>query len=184
MYRRVGAFEHDRHIRSAMTAKIDVLQAGNVPQVAADSGYAALVQGVYGPMGRDAQRDYDAALRAAKNSGPAAANVAAAATPRRASTPTGKGRPTEPAQTGPTPPQTAPDLKILDSPPQAGDSVFVPKECGRGVCAGVWSSEGCDAAVNSQGVPSCECDVTGVTSWRDGLITGIFHVRVIFTRGP
>ena len=55
---------------------------------------------------------------------------------------------------------------------------------GRGVRAVVWSSEGCDAAVNSQGVPSCECDVTGVTSWRDGLITGIFHVRVIFTRGP
>ena len=101
-------------------------------------------------MGRDAQRDYDAALRAAKNSGPEAAKEAAAAIPRRASTPTGKGRPAEPVQTEPTPPQTAPDLKILDTPPQAGDSVFVPKECWPAYPCNEFAGQGWAATVQSK----------------------------------
>ena len=144
-----------RILRCALTflygaAKVDVLQAGNTPQVDADWGYATLVQGINGPMAREAQRDYEAALRAATNPTPATANVAAAAVPRRSTSHAVSGHSRKQVQTTPVPPQAAPSLKALDSAPRVGDSVFVPRECWPSYPCNEFAGEGWAATVQSK----------------------------------
>ena len=157
VYRRVGASEHDRHIRSAMTAKIDVLQAGNVPVVSADAGYATLVQGIHGPLAHEAQRDYEDALRAAKNPAQATTSSTSVEAPQQLTGDTIRGQSKKPAKAAPTPmptaplpPQEAPSLKMLDSAPQVGDSVFVPRECWPSYPCNEFAGEGWAATVQSK----------------------------------
>ena len=133
VYRRVGATEHDRHIRAAMTARIDVMQAVNTPRVAADHGYAELVQGLQGRMAREAQREYDLALRTVmqEQNAPEEEKIA-----QRSATPRRRRQviplPAEDEQ----PAQTAPNLQTLEEAPSVGDAVFVPRAC--------WPSYPCD----------------------------------------
>jgi hypothetical protein len=58
---------------------VDVMQATNYPRVSNDEGYGSIVAGLQGPRGRDAQRDYEAAMATIRQPTP---RQAAPATPR------------------------------------------------------------------------------------------------------
>ena len=140
-----------------MTAKIDVLQAGNVPVVSADSGYAALMQGIHGPQAHEAQREYEDALRAATNPARATSGGTDVGTLKQPTNDAGRKRSKKPVQTVqeqmltvPWPPQEAPSLKTLDSAPQVGDSAFVPRECWPSYPCNEFAGEGWAATVQSK----------------------------------
>ena len=156
VYRRMGAAEHDRHIQSAMTAKVDALQAGSVPRVSMCEGYAQLQATMMSGPGISAiQREYDEAFRAwligenrssspappkSKSTTPEATSTAPkrkaaadnspkkAATKRRALFDAEKS-PAELEPAGTRVPQDPPQLKPLYEAPKVGDLVFIPKEC-------------------------------------------------------
>ena len=58
VYRRMGTARHATLVRSAMGARVDLIQTANVPNVTADHGYAMLVDEIAGPRSPAAQAEY------------------------------------------------------------------------------------------------------------------------------
>jgi hypothetical protein len=71
--------EHEADIGRAATANVDVMQATNYPRVSNDEGYGQIVTSLQGRMGRDSQREYEAALATVRQ--PRTANAAPTRTP-------------------------------------------------------------------------------------------------------
>ncbi|KAL3911923.1 MAG: hypothetical protein SGPRY_008511, partial [Prymnesium sp.] len=82
VYRSMGTAEHERLVRKAMGAKVDLIQSVNVPTVMGDEGYTALVREIAAPRGSEAQRAYERALATAQQQ-PAQAAAAALQRPTR-----------------------------------------------------------------------------------------------------
>ena len=80
VYRRMGTARHATLVRSAMGARVDLIQTANVPNVTADHGYAMLVDEIAGPRSPAAQAEYERALAAALE--PFAPTSSKAAPPR------------------------------------------------------------------------------------------------------
>ena len=98
-------------------------------------------------MARDAQRDYEEALRMATAPAPSAKDGAATAGGTSRGT---SGSPSKTPLPVPEPPQTAPSLKALDAVPRVGDSVFVPRECWPSYPCNEFAGEGWAATVQSK----------------------------------
>lgn len=81
VYRRMGTSEHERLVRKAMSARVDLIQAPNVPKVMGDEGYAALVEEIAAPRGSEAQREYERALELALGKRPREAGEVELGTP-------------------------------------------------------------------------------------------------------
>ena len=58
----MGTSEHERLIRKAMTARVDLIQSVNVPRVVGDEGYAALIESMADDRSAGAQRAYQQTL--------------------------------------------------------------------------------------------------------------------------
>ena len=65
VYRRMGVAEHERLIKGAALADVDLIQSTNAPKVFADQGYAELVGNLAGARGTAEQQAYEEALKTA-----------------------------------------------------------------------------------------------------------------------
>ena len=130
VYRRVGATEHDQHIRAAQSPAlvIDAMQAVNTPRVAADHGYAQLMESCHGTLSLTATQDFeDARVTTPRQAG--RATPAGGARRRLAA-----ARERSPAATSADPlpppvPTAPPSLVDLEVRPEVGSAVFIPNWC-------------------------------------------------------
>ena len=127
VYRRMGTREHERHITVASGMNVDVMQATNYPRISNDEGYGNIVAGLQGPRGRDAQRDYEAAMATIRQ----APQRAAPTTPRPPPRPRATPAPTAARAAAPAPPPTPvapnqpPSTAAITGRPARGTRVFV-----------------------------------------------------------
>ena len=135
VYRRMGTREHEGHITRASTVSIDLIQATNVVHVDCDEGYAQLVSDLQGARGRDAQRDFDAAVAAVRLGAKdyyAARGSTSRQTPASPSRRPAAARAPAAAPSPPAPPAVVPmgppNLGEVSGPLRPGTDVFVPKE--------------------------------------------------------
>ena len=99
-------------------------------------------------MARDAQRDFEEAMQAVRT--PGTKSNAATVEPSPAAKDVGNTSRVVRTLVLPEPTQTAPTLRILDSVPQVGDSVFVPRECWPSYPCNEFAGEGWAATVRSK----------------------------------
>jgi hypothetical protein len=121
VYRRRGTDEHEALTRKAMSARVDTIQSGNVVSVVGDQRYAELVEAHAGPRGRDAQRDYDEALKEAMSTATDARHLPKEKTPGRRPPPK---TPPAGAATTPAPPAVLTAADTL----APGDAIVVRRE--------------------------------------------------------
>jgi hypothetical protein len=158
VYRRMGTREHEADIGRAATVNVDVMQATNYPRISNDEGYGQIVTSLQGRMGRDSQREYEAALATVRQ--PRPANTAPTRTP---ATPvprvTGRAAPLGAAPPPPMPaaPSTPPTTAPITSRPSANTRVFVQRH--------LW--------------PTYDCNEHAGLGWAATVVSSTHHTCVV-----
>ena len=158
VYRRMGTREHERHITVASGMNVDVMQATNYPRISNDEGYGNIVAGLQGPRGRDAQRDYEAAMATIRQAPP---QRAAAVTPRPPPRPRATPTPTPARAAAPAPPPTPvapsqpPSTAAITGRPARGTRVFVQRHLWPTYECHEHAGEGWAATVESTTAHTC-----------------------------
>ena len=111
VYRRMGVAEHERLIKKATLANVDLIQSTNAPRVFADQGYAGLVEEIANPRGAAEERAYEQALTAALDPYRCEPDARAGGTPPRATVRCDAELTAEPPTTRAAPPE-APEPTI------------------------------------------------------------------------
>ena len=132
VYRRMGVAEHERLIKGASMADVDVIQTTNQPVVFADQGYAELVGELAGPRAAAEEKAFEKAIQAAldpfgRDATPP--NAAAAAKPGGAqeevATPP---RPTATLRAPPQPPRVERIGEPVTDELRVGDEIAILRE--------------------------------------------------------
>jgi hypothetical protein len=157
VYRRMGTREHERHITVASGMNVDVMQATNYPRISNDEGYGNIVAGLQGPRGRDAQRDYEAAMATIRQ----APQRAAPTTPRPPPRPRATPAPTAARAAAPAPPpipvapNQPPSTAAITGRPARGTRVFVQRHLWPTYACDEHAGEGWAATVESTTAHTC-----------------------------